>query len=121
MKYTLFIALSALAFSTTLPAASLVEDPMPDPAGLAINCGRMISFAHPLPRMKNGKAACGLYNNPEWSAPGLLSAQDSRLGLFLQRLREKITANRRLLFMAPTKGQTKRCKKALPEGRRSIG
>ena len=99
MKHTLLMALSALAFSTTLPAASLVEDPLPDPAGLAINCGRMISFAHPLPRMKNGKAACGLYNNPEWSVPGLLSAQDSRLGLFLQRLRETITANRRLLFI----------------------
>ena len=99
MKHTLLMALSALAFSTTLPAASLVEDPMPDPAGLAINRGRMIPFEHPLPRMKNGKAACGLYNNPEWSVPGLLSAQDSRLGLFLQRLRETITANRRLLFI----------------------
>lgn len=47
------MVLFAMAFSTPLSAASLVEDPMPDSAGLALNRGRGICFAHPQPRMKN--------------------------------------------------------------------
>ena len=36
---------------------------LPDPAGLAINAGRQIAFATPLPRMRCGKVQCGTYNN----------------------------------------------------------
>ena len=58
-----------------------------------------IEFANPLPRMSCGDVKCGLYNNPELSFPGVLTTSDPRLGVFLQRMRETIMANRRLLFI----------------------
>ena len=58
-----------------------------------------IEFANPLPRMRCGKAACGTYNNYELSLPGVLTTSDPKLGVFLQKMRETIMANRRLLFI----------------------
>ncbi len=64
-----------------------------------MNTEHIIEFEHPLPRMFCDGKPCGLYNNPELSLPGVLTTTDSRLGAFLQRLRETIMANRRLLFV----------------------
>ena len=64
-----------------------------------MNTEHIIEFEHPLPRMFCDGKPCGLYNNPELSLPGVLTATDYRLGAFLQRLRETIMANRRLLFV----------------------
>ena len=58
----------ALAALQPMPKGEL-----PDPAGLAINAGRVIKFAHPLPRMRCGKTACGTYNNWELAFPGVLT------------------------------------------------
>ena len=58
-----------------------------------------IEFANPLPRMKCGGVKCGTYNNGELSLPGVLTTSDARLGMFLQKMRETIMANRRLLFV----------------------
>ncbi|MBQ2631665.1 MAG: hypothetical protein IJG13_18465 [Kiritimatiellae bacterium] len=60
----------------------------------------MIEFENRLPRMYCGNVKCGVYNNPELSLPGLLTTSDSELGMFLQKMRETIMANRRLLFVA---------------------
>ena len=64
-----------------------------------MNTAHIVEFEHPLPRMLCDGIQCGLYNNPELSLPGVLTTTDSRLGAFLQRLRETIMANRRLLFV----------------------
>ena len=64
-----------------------------------MSTAHLIEFEHPLPRMFCDGKPCGLYNNPELSLPGVLTTTDSRLGAFLQRLRETIMANRRLLFI----------------------
>ena len=58
-----------------------------------------IEFANPLPRMRCGKVVCGTYNNYELSLPGVLTTSDPKLGVFLQKMRETIMANRRLLFI----------------------
>lgn len=73
--------------------------PMPEPKDLALNAGRTLVFGRPLPRMRNGETACGTYNNHEWAVPGVLTAQDARLGLFLQKLRDTIQTNRRIVFI----------------------
>ncbi len=86
---------------TTEPPAEW-DSRLPDPATLKINEGRRIMFANPLPRMRSGEygeVLCGTYNNRELSLPGALTTSDSRLGLFLQKLRETLMANRRLLFL----------------------
>ena len=70
-----------------------------DPLNFTINAGREIRFANPLPRMRCGNAECGTYNNMELSLPGLLTTSDPELGVFLQKMRETIMANRRLLFI----------------------
>jgi len=72
---------------------------LPDPALLAVNKGRNIVFENPLPRMHCGNVRCGTYNNMELSLPGVLTTSDARLGMFLQKMRETIMANRRLLFV----------------------
>ena len=58
-----------------------------------------IEFANPLPRMRCGKVVCGTYNNYELSLPSVLTTSDPKLGVFLQKMRETIMANRRLLFI----------------------
>ena len=90
------------AAAGAMPADAL--PPLPkakcqDPATLRINEGRRITFANPLPRMTCGGVRCGTYNNMELSLPGLLTTSDYRLGMFLQKLRETIMANRRLVFV----------------------
>lgn len=72
---------------------------LPDPAALKVNEGRLIGFENPLPRMKMDKRRCGTYNNLELSLPGMLSTEDARLGLFLQKLRSTIFDTRRMLFI----------------------
>ena len=75
---------------------------LPNPATLKINEGRRIKFAHLLPRMRSGECRevlCGTYNNRELSLPGALTTSDPELGVFLQKMRETIMANRRLLFI----------------------
>ena len=49
--------------------------------------------------MRCGNVKCGTYNNMELSLPGVLTTSDARLGMFLQKMRETIMANRRLVFV----------------------
>ena len=72
---------------------------VPNPATLEINAGRKIAFVNPLPRMMCGRVRCGMHNNPELSLPGALTTSDSDLGAFLQKMRETLMANRRMLFI----------------------
>ena len=58
-----------------------------------------IAFENPLPRYFCNAKKCGNYNNPEFSLPGVVTTSDAELGNFLQRMREIIMANRRLLFI----------------------
>ena len=67
-------------------------------AAFAANAAE-IEFANPLPRMRCGEVKCGTYNNGELSLPGVLTTSDARLGMFLQKMRETIMANRRLHFV----------------------
>lgn len=87
--------LSAVPAFAALPTKFV----LPDPARLEINKERTIQFQYPLPRMRCGDVKCGTYNNAELSLPGVLTTSDSRLGMFVQRLRETIMANRRLVFV----------------------
>ena len=73
----------AVLFAAAAPAANAAE----------------IEFANPLPRMRCGSVKCGTYNNMELSLPGVLTTSDARLGMFLQKMRETIMANRRLVFV----------------------
>ena len=76
---------------------------LPIAALLAMSCcvtfAAEIEFANPLPRMRCGAVKCGTYNNMELSLPGVLTTSDARLGMFLQKMRETIMANRRLVFV----------------------
>jgi len=58
-----------------------------------------IAFENPLPRYYCNGKKCGNYNDPEFSLPGVVTTSDHELGDFLQRMRETIMANRRLLFI----------------------
>ena len=95
----IYLGTSVALMAGCVMAALQPTDGMADPAEFAINDGRIIKFANPLPRMKCGKIKCGTYNNPELSLPGLLTTSDPELGMFLQKMRETIMANRRLLFI----------------------
>ena len=68
-------------------------------AAWASGAAAEIEFVNPLPRMRCGKVVCGTYNNYELSLPGVLTTSDPKLGAFLQKMRETIMANRRLLFI----------------------
>ena len=96
MKETTIAALMMAGFAL---AALPTKFALPDPAQLRMNAGRVIQFEHPLPRMRCGNVKCGTYNNAELSLPGVLTTSDSRLGMFLQKLRETIMSNRRLVFV----------------------
>ena len=71
----------------------------PEPSSLAINAGREIRFAHPLPRMRCGNTACGTYNNWELAFPGVLTTTDAGFGEVLWNLRKVVWADRRLVFV----------------------
>ena len=94
-----FAAIAIVAGCRTPEPPAEWDDRLPDPATLKINEGRKIKFAYPLPRMMCGDVRCGTYNNMELSLPGVLTTSDCRLGMFLQKLRETIMANRRLVFV----------------------
>lgn len=72
---------------------------LPDAATLKINAGRTIQFAHPLPRMRCGKATCGTYNNYELAYPGLLTTASPQFGTTLWQLRRVVWADRRQVFV----------------------
>ena len=94
-----FAAIAIVADCRTPEPPAEWDDRLPDPATLKINEGQKIKFAYPLPRMMSGDVRCGTYNNMELSLPGVLTTSDCRLGMFLQKLRETIMANRRLVFV----------------------
>ena len=59
----------------------------------------MIEFEHKLPCMfVNGKQN-GTYNNKELGFPSILTTSDYKLGEFMQKLRNNITADRSLVFI----------------------
>lgn len=59
----------------------------------------MIDFQYKLPRMAvNGKAV-GTYNNNESGIPGIFTTSDADLGIFMQKLRNIVTMDRRLVFI----------------------
>ena len=91
---------AAFAFAvTTGTAVQSSSYGIPGSEALAINAGRKIVFANQLPRMWCGRMKCGIYNNPELSLPGVLTTSDPDLGMFLQKMRETLMANRRMLFI----------------------
>ena len=92
--------LVALAAGCVLGALKpMPRGKLPDPATLAINAGRKIAFANPLPRMRCGKTACGTYNNWELAFPGVLTTAGSDFGNALWSLRKVVWADRRLVFV----------------------
>ena len=96
------IILGAVLVAAGCAAAALQPMPagkLPDPSGLAINAGRVIKFANPLPRMRCGKAQCGTYNNWELAFPGVLTTTGADFGNALWDLRKVVWADRRLVFV----------------------
>ena len=59
----------------------------------------MIEFKHKFPRMYVDNKQVSTYNNNESGLPGIFTANDSRLGLFMQTLRNIIRNDRRLVFI----------------------
>lgn len=59
----------------------------------------MIEFKHKLPSMNIDGKANGTYNNKELGFPSILTTTDPKLGLFLQKLRANIWADRSLVFI----------------------
>lgn len=60
----------------------------------------MIEFDYKLPSMNiGGHTKSGTYNNYEVAIPGVMTANDTRLGLFLYELRNEIARNRSLIFI----------------------
>ncbi len=59
----------------------------------------MIEFQHKLPSMYADGRTCGTYNNRELGFPSVLTATDPALGLFLQKMRTNIYADRSLVFI----------------------
>lgn len=60
----------------------------------------MIEFNHKLPSMNiGGPQNSGTYNNYEVAIPGVMTAKDTKLGLFLYELRNEIGRNRSLVFI----------------------
>lgn len=85
MKYDGFVLFRTLGCAVALMAA---------PVSAA-----EIQFRNPLPRQSCEGVRCGLYNNPEFSLPGVLTTSGYDLGMFLHKLRINLMANRRLLFI----------------------
>lgn len=60
----------------------------------------MIEFNNKLPAMSiGGYLKSGTYNNYEIAIPGVMTANDARLGLFIYELRNEIARNRSLVFI----------------------
>ncbi|MBR7161060.1 MAG: hypothetical protein IKD07_01455 [Clostridia bacterium] len=59
----------------------------------------MIEFQHKLPTRYADGRACGTYNNRELGFPSVLTTSDPDLGIFLQKMRTNIYADRSLVFI----------------------
>lgn len=59
----------------------------------------MIEFENKLPAMRVNGVECGTYNNHELGFPSILTTSDPNLGLFLDKLRSNIFADRSLVFI----------------------
>lgn len=59
----------------------------------------MIEFEHRLPALNIDGRQNGTYNNWELGMPGILTANDARLGTFLHLLRNVVSDDRRLVFV----------------------
>lgn len=59
----------------------------------------MINFEHKLPTMFCNDKQCGTYNNREMGFPSILTTEDSKLGLFVDALRNNIFADRSLVLI----------------------
>lgn len=90
------VAIAAGCFAADLPP--LPKPECPSPFSLDINDTHRIPFENPMPRRET-KIRSGLYNNPEFALPGVVATPDARLGLFMKKLRDTVTVNRRLLFI----------------------
>ncbi|MBQ6340030.1 MAG: hypothetical protein IJI36_12895, partial [Kiritimatiellae bacterium] len=102
MKKRVIVLAGAACVAARCSLAALQPMPagkLPDPAGLAINAGRTIPFANPLPRMRCGKVQCGTYNNWELAFPGVLTTASADFGNALWDLRKVVWADRRLVFV----------------------
>lgn len=84
----------------------LPKEPLPSAETLAINEGKTILFANPLPRRRCGNVECGTYNNWELAFPGVLTTAGADFGNVLWNLRKVVWADRRLVFV---KGRTLMC------------
>ena len=99
VKWMLMLVLISLTAFASADLPPLPKPKCPNPLELKINASCRIPFENPLPRMRCGNVKCGTYNNMELSLPGVLTTSDARLGMFLQKMRETVMANRRLLFL----------------------
>lgn len=59
----------------------------------------MIEFQHKLPTRYAEGRNCGTYNNRELGFSSILTTHDPDIGLFIQRLRTNIFADRSLVFI----------------------
>ena len=112
MKMKSIVLAAAACMAVYCAVAALQPMPkgeLPDPAGLAINVGHKIAFAHPLPRMRCGRAQCGTYNNWELAFPGLLTTAGADFGNALWDLRKVVWADRRLVFVDGRKLRLTEC------------
>ena len=104
VRVAMAVLCAAAVFANCLASDASALPPLPkskcpEPAELEINRSHRIPFENPLPRMKRAKAQCGTYNNFELAFPGVLTATDARLGLFMKKLRDTVTNHRRLVFI----------------------
>ena len=100
MKKTCVTILAAAAsLAATAALKPLPKGTLPDYGKLKVNEGRAIKFAHPLPRQRCGKKACGTYNNWELAYPGFLNTLSPDFGNALWHLRKVVWSDRRLVFV----------------------
>ena len=64
-----------------------------------INEGAVIPFAHALPSQNLEGRHNGTYNNVELAIPGVLTAQDTDLGMMMKWLRDNVQSGRHTVFV----------------------
>jgi len=69
------------------------------PASEAINEGSVIPFEHALPAQNLEGRHNGTYNNVELAIPGILTTQDTDLGMMLKWLRDNVWSGRHTVFV----------------------
>lgn len=65
----------------------------------AINEGAVIPFEHALPAQNVDGRHNGTYNNVELAIPGVLTTQDTDLGMMMKWLRDNIQSGRHTVFV----------------------